>query len=75
MNLLLNAAEAMSGVDDRLRELLIRTERDPENRVRVSVRDSGVGLEGQGLDRLFRRVLHHQECRYGDRPVDQSLHY
>ena len=52
LNLLLNASDAMSGVDDRPRQLVIRTECE-ENRVRLSVRDSGVGFEPQGADRLF----------------------
>ncbi len=53
LNLLLNASDAMSGVDDRPRQLVIRTERDEENRVRLCVRDTGVGFEPQGMDRLF----------------------
>jgi signal transduction histidine kinase len=53
LNLLLNASDAMSGVDDRPRQLLIRTERDAEDRLRLSVRDSGVGFEPQGTERLF----------------------
>jgi PAS domain S-box-containing protein len=53
LNLFLNASDAMSGVDDRPRQLVIRTERDEEDRVRLSVRDSGVGFEPQGVDRLF----------------------
>ena len=32
---------------------MIRTERDGEDRVRLSVRDTGVGFEPQGMDRLF----------------------
>lgn len=53
LNLFLNASDAMSGVDDRPRQLVIRTERDEEDRVRLTVRDTGVGLEPQGVDRLF----------------------
>jgi len=53
LNLFLNASDAMSGVDDRPRQLVIRTERDEEDRVRLSVRDTGIGFEPQGLDRLF----------------------
>jgi len=53
LNLVLNASDAMNGVDDRPRQLLIRTERDEEDRVRLSVRDTGVGFEPQGVDRLF----------------------
>jgi signal transduction histidine kinase len=53
LNLFLNAADAMSGVNDRPRQLLIRTERDAQDRVHMSVRDTGVGLEPQAADKLF----------------------
>jgi PAS domain S-box-containing protein len=53
LNLLLNASEAMSGVVDRPRQLVIRTERDGEDHVRLSARDTGAGFEPQGMDRLF----------------------
>jgi signal transduction histidine kinase len=53
LNLLLNASDAMGSIDDRPRQILLRTERDNENRVQFSVRDTGVGLEPQGADRLF----------------------
>jgi len=53
LNLLLNASDAMSGVDDRPRQLLIMTEQDGGNRVRLSVRDTGVGFDPEGVDRLF----------------------
>jgi C4-dicarboxylate-specific signal transduction histidine kinase len=48
LNLLLNAADAMSGVEDRPRQLVIRTERDEGDRVRLSVRDMGIGFGTQG---------------------------
>lgn len=53
LNLLLNASEAMSAVDDRPRQLVIRTERDAGDCVRLSVQDAGVGFESQDEDRLF----------------------
>jgi signal transduction histidine kinase len=53
LNLLLNAADAMSDVEDRPRELLISTERDEGDRVRLNVQDAGVGLDPQSMDRLF----------------------
>ena len=53
LNLLLNAFEAMSGIDDRARRLLVKTERDDEDLVRLSVRDTGVGFEQEAADRLF----------------------
>jgi PAS domain S-box-containing protein len=53
LNLLRNASDAMIGVHDRPRRLLIKTERDDDERVRLSVRDAGVGLSSQNLDSLF----------------------
>jgi PAS domain S-box-containing protein len=54
LNLVRNASDAMSAVGDRPRELLIRTERDDADRVRLSVKDAGVGFEPQAADRLFQ---------------------
>jgi C4-dicarboxylate-specific signal transduction histidine kinase len=53
LNLLLNASDAMSSVDDRPRQLMVRTERDEKDCVRLSVRDTGVGFDPQAVDRLF----------------------
>ena len=53
LNLLLNAADAMSGVEDRPRQLVVRTERDGDHDVRLTVQDAGVGLDPQSLDKLF----------------------
>jgi PAS domain S-box-containing protein len=53
LNLLRNALDAMSRVDDRPRELLITTEREEGNHVRLSVQDAGVGLDPQALDKIF----------------------
>ena len=53
LNLFLNASEAMSDVRDSPRKLLIRTELAEGDCVRLSVKDAGVGLDPQGVDRLF----------------------
>jgi C4-dicarboxylate-specific signal transduction histidine kinase len=53
LNLIRNATDAMGGIDDRARQLTIRTEREEEDRVRLSVQDVGVGLEPQNVDKLF----------------------
>jgi signal transduction histidine kinase len=43
----------MAGVDDRQRQLTIRTEQDEEDLVRLSVHDVGVGIEAENVDKLF----------------------
>ena len=53
LNLLRNASDAMVGVDDRPRHLLVRTELDEGDRVRLTVRDAGVGLDPQSMTKLF----------------------
>jgi PAS domain S-box-containing protein len=53
LNLLLNASEAMSAVDDRPRQLVIRTGLEGTDRVRLSVEDAGVGVEPGEVERLF----------------------
>ena len=53
LNLLRNASDAMADVHDRPRHLLIKTEGEDGNRVRLTVRDAGVGLTPQSLDSLF----------------------
>jgi PAS domain S-box-containing protein len=53
LNLILNAVEAMSGIDEGARETRISTGREPSSGVLVTVRDFGPGLDPQSLDRLF----------------------
>lgn len=53
LNLLRNAAEAMAGVHDQPRRVVIITERDGDDHVRLAVRDVGVGLDPQGINKLF----------------------
>jgi PAS domain S-box-containing protein len=53
LNLLRNASDAMVGVDDRPRDLLIRTLPDGEDYVCLSVQDSGIGIHTQDQKRLF----------------------
>jgi PAS domain S-box-containing protein len=53
LNLLRNASDAMVGVDDRPRQLVVRTERDDGDRVRLTVEDAGVGFEPESVGKLF----------------------
>jgi PAS domain S-box-containing protein len=53
LNLLRNASDAMVGVDDRPRELLIKTASEGGDAVRLSVADVGVGFRSEVADKLF----------------------
>jgi PAS domain S-box-containing protein len=53
LNLIVNALQAMSGVGDGARELLISTGAAELDGVLVTVRDSGPGLPPSSLERLF----------------------
>ena len=53
LNLIVNAVEAMSGVSEGSRELLIGTGKDASSGVLVAVQDSGPGLNPESLEPLF----------------------
>jgi PAS domain S-box-containing protein len=53
LNLVVNAADAMREVRDRPRNLVVITARDGVNRVRLSVVDSGVGVDPQEIEKVF----------------------
>jgi signal transduction histidine kinase len=53
LNLITNGIEAMSGVREGSRDLLISSGRYESNGVLVVVRDSGIGLDSVNLDHLF----------------------
>jgi len=57
LNLVVNAFEAMreTAVPERL--VIIRSERESDNRVRVSVRDFGTGLPVEEPERIFERFF------------------
>src|SRR6266852_976212 len=53
VNLILNAVEAMSSVEDGARELSIRTEQSQTGGALVAVHDSGPGIDSVNLERVF----------------------
>jgi PAS domain S-box-containing protein len=53
VNLILNAVEAMSSVEDGTRELSIRTEQSQTGGILVAVHDSGPGTDPVNFDRVF----------------------
>jgi PAS domain S-box-containing protein len=53
VNLILNAVEAMSSVEEGTRELSIRTEQNQPGGILVAVHDSGPGIDPVNFDRVF----------------------
>jgi two-component system sensor kinase FixL len=53
LNLMLNGMEAMRAVTDRSRELIIRSQAEETDAIRVAVQDAGVGIDPQDMDRIF----------------------
>jgi C4-dicarboxylate-specific signal transduction histidine kinase len=53
LNLLLNAADAMAGIEDRPRTLRVRTEMHGSDKVKLLVQDAGVGLDPRAMEKLF----------------------
>jgi PAS domain S-box-containing protein len=53
LNLIINAVEAMRGVGEGSRDLLISSGKDASGGLLVLVQDSGPGLSPEGFDRLF----------------------
>ena len=54
LNLILNAVEAMGSVQEGPRELSISTEQNQVKGVLVAVRDTGPGIDGKHLERVFQ---------------------
>jgi two-component system, LuxR family, sensor kinase FixL len=53
INLVMNGIEAMKGITNQPRELLIKSDQYESDKVFVAVQDSGIGLDQQSLDRIF----------------------
>jgi PAS domain S-box-containing protein len=57
LNLVVNAFEAMRETSVAERRVIIRTERESDGRVRVSVRDFGIGLPAEEPQRIFEQFF------------------
>jgi signal transduction histidine kinase len=57
LNLVMNGIEAMQPITDRPRELVIRSEQDDAQHVRITVTDCGVGFSAESADRLFNTLF------------------
>ena len=54
INLLMNGIQAMSGTNDRPRELTVRSGLDDDGHILVSVEDNGIGVAPEDEPRLFQ---------------------
>ncbi len=61
LNLVQNASDAMKDVAQRQRQLVIKTERDEDDGVRLSVQDSGAGIDPETVRQNLPTVLHDEE--------------
>ncbi len=75
LNLIVNAIQSMSGVEDGNRELHISTVSIEPEGVRVAVRDTGHGLRPEGLPRLFEPFYTTKPDGMGIGPLDLPLDY
>ena len=50
---MLNGIEAMSGLNDRNRRLLVRSQMQDAEQIRVSIEDCGIGVTEKNMSRLF----------------------
>jgi C4-dicarboxylate-specific signal transduction histidine kinase len=53
LNLLTNGMEAMASITQRPRKLLIRSQREGSDQIRVAVQDTGIGVSREVMARLF----------------------
>ena len=53
LNLLLNGMDAMRTVADRAQELILRSQQEETDTIRVAVQDCGAGIAPQDLERIF----------------------
>jgi PAS domain S-box-containing protein len=53
LNLIMNAVDAMSSVTDRKRVLTIRSRVVESDRVQITLKDSGTGIDPSHMDRIF----------------------
>ncbi|MBZ9817361.1 MULTISPECIES: PAS domain-containing protein [unclassified Mesorhizobium] len=53
LNLLLNAADAVSEIEDLPRRVTLSTGMDEDGQVKLTVKDNGVGIDPESINRLF----------------------
>ena len=75
LNLILNAVEAMSSVQEGTRDLLISTGKNQANGVLVAVRDSGPGIDPEHVERVFEAFYTTKSERSRNGAVDLPVNH
>jgi PAS domain S-box-containing protein len=74
LNLLLNGVEAMRAVTDRPRELIVRSQKEEADAMRIAVQDSGTGIDPQHLERIFTAFFTTKPAGLGmGLPISRSI--
>jgi PAS domain S-box-containing protein len=74
LNLLLNGMEAMRTVTDRPRELIVRSQKEESDAIRVAVQDAGTGIDPQDLERIFTAFFTTKPAGLGmGLPISRSI--
>ncbi len=53
LNLLLNASDALGTIEDRPRQIILKTSKDDDGKVRLTVQDNGVGIDPENSAKFF----------------------
>jgi signal transduction histidine kinase len=71
----MNGIEAMNTITDRPREMLIRSSQHESDQLLVAVRDSGIGIDSQNLEKIFDAfyITKSQGMEMGWRSAARSL--
>jgi PAS domain S-box-containing protein len=74
LNLLLNGIDALRGVTDRPRELIVRSQPEEAAAIGVAVEDAGVGIDSQDMDRIFTAFFTTKPAGLGmGLPISRSI--
>jgi PAS domain S-box-containing protein len=53
LNLIINGIESMKTIEERQRDLIITTQKNKADQLRVAIKDSGIGLDRQIAEKIF----------------------
>jgi len=73
LNFIMNAVDAMDGVDPGDRRLLLRTRQPAPTEVELCVQDSGTGFKKKSIKQLFKPFYTPKNCISGKLPASISI--